>query len=279
MNESKVETFQTEAMKTTWTFRLRDVDAKVAANAASACINQLAELEAQLSRFRIDSDISRINELPAEQQLYINEVTHRCLLQAIEATALTQGLFDITLGSRTHEDSDSDSTAVAGQIQIAPDQPLVTCVEAGRKIDLGGIGKGFALDELAKTLKNHQIESALLSAGSSTLLAYGSHSWPIDLTGDENTTRLQLNNAALSASGTSIQGAHVVHPDRSVSDQRYTFKRIWLITENAALADACSTACLLMDEEEIQGFYASLDRKMVIHVESHENSIIRCILK
>ena len=277
MSDSKVETFQTEAMKTTWTFRMRDVDAKVASNAASACINQLTELEALLSRFREDSDISRINELQTGQQLYVSEITHRCLLQAIKATTMTQGLFDITLGSRTHNESDKDTITVIGQIQIAPDQPFVTCIKAGRKIDLGGIGKGFALDELAKTLKNHQIESALLSAGSSTLLAYGSHSWPIDLTGDEKSSRLKLKNKALSASGTGIQGAHVVHPERSVSSQRYSFKRVWLLAENATLADATSTACLLMDDEELKAFHSAFSTEYEIFSEAQADCSIQKI--
>ena len=62
--------------------------------------------------------------------------------------------------------------------------PAITCEEPGREIDLGGIGKGFALDQLKQLLTEWDADDALLAAGASSLLAFGPSAWPVDLTGE-----------------------------------------------------------------------------------------------
>jgi len=268
-----------EAMYTTFDLRLDCPDADRAQEAASACINQLETLEADLSRFRHDSDISRINALQAGDSLLISELTHACLLKAFAAQAMTAGLFDVTLGALTWPDGYGDDSAPhagGGQFEVAPDQPRVTCLAPGAQLDLGGIGKGFALDQLASTLDSYRIDSALLCAGASTLLAIGPESWPINLTGDGVTEKIALRGGALSASGIGIQGAHVVHPDCPDEEPPYIFKRVWLTASEAALADACSTACLLMADDEIDAF-ADAYPDMAIYVEDIDAPEIRQI--
>jgi thiamine biosynthesis lipoprotein len=253
----KLHCFSVEAMYTTFSLRLDCADKARAQEAASACINQLEILEGELSRFRHDSDVSRINQLQAGESLYISERTHACLLKAFHAQAMTAGLFDVTLGALTWPEGsgpDSEPFSPEGQLEVAPDQPRVACLTPGAQIDLGGIGKGFALDQLALTLASYQIKSALLCAGASTLLAIGPETWPIELTGDGVTEKISLQGCALSASGTGIQGAHVIHPDFLDEEPPYIFKRIWVTAPEATFADAFSTACLLMADDEIEMF-------------------------
>lgn len=168
---------------------------------------------------------------------------------------MTGGLFDVTLGTRIeHLKSDLDGSppAICGSLIIAPDRPFIQCDAPGREIDLGGIGKGYALDHLKQILIDWEIESALISAGGSTQLAHGPQPWPIDLAGDRNSLRIELSNQALSASGIGIQGSHIVHPD-GVDTPEYstTFKRVWLTDPCAASADAWSTAVMLMTPEQL----------------------------
>ncbi len=56
-----------------------------------------------------------------------------------------------------------------GRLTIHPDIAAVTCDEPGREIDLGGIGKGFALDQLRQILLDWGAEGGLLTAGASSL--------------------------------------------------------------------------------------------------------------
>ena len=263
--------FSCEAMHTTFNLHLECPDAARAADAASACFTQLEALESELSRFRHDSDISRINHLDANETVLISETVYNCLQQAFEAHAMTDGLFDVTLGAATWPEGygqGSPSDEISGQLELAPDRPMVRCIEPGRQMDLGGIGKGFALDQLATTLKAHQITSALLCSGASTVLAMGSQSWPIALSGDRGVATIGLQGCALGASGIGIQGAHVIHPDFPGEEPPYSFKRAWLTAPCAALADASATACLLMDDDEIKAFAERHRHAMTLYVET-----------
>jgi len=270
LDHPDLHTFSCEAMHTTFSLHLECTDAERAADAAGACFNQLERLESELSRFRHDSDVSRINHLKTGETLLISDNTYNCIVHSFDAYAMTGGLFDVTLGSTTWPKGyapGATSDGISGQLELSPDQPLVTCVEAGRQVDLGGIGKGFALDQLADTLASYQISSALLCAGNSTLLAIGPQTWPIALTGDAAVEKIGLQGCALSASGSGIQGAHVIHPDFPSEEPPYIFKRAWLTAPTASMADACSTACLLMTDDEIDAFADAHRDAMSIYVE------------
>ena len=246
--------FEHEAMMTTFSLRICAESEQVARGMSYECFDLIDSLENRLSRFVEGSDVHRINSMQAGETLYLTEPCYECLLQAIEASAETGGLFDVTLGTRVeHRKSGSKDPIppLQGKLIIHPDAPAISCDAPGREIDLGGIGKGFALDELRKLLLDWGAEGALLSSGASTLLAFGPAGWPIDLAGAKAATRITLRDGALSASGTGIQGSHIVHPDRGDDAGLYEYPRIWVLSPSAAQADAWSTAVMLMSPAEI----------------------------
>lgn len=243
-----------EAMNTTFTIRLLGMDEQSARSLAQLCLERIDQLEGQLSRFLEGSDVSRINALPAGETLYISEPCHECLLLAMQAAAQTHGLFDITLGKRIEhrkEGKDGPMPELEGRLKVHPDVPAVTCEEAGREIDLGGIGKGFALDQLRELLNEWEAGGALITAGASSMLAHGSQSWPIELGGAEG-ERIELQNACLSASGTGIQGSHLVHPWGDEAMPEKPCERVWVAAESAAMAEVWSTALMLIEAEEFE---------------------------
>jgi thiamine biosynthesis lipoprotein len=122
-------------------------------------------------------------------------------------------------------------------------------------IDLGGLGKGFALDEISQLYQEHSISNAFLDSGGSTFLAIGNESpeaegWPATI-GPYGV--IALKNEALSASGFEVQGQHIVDP-RTGAPVETDRQRTWVQTESAALADALSTATLVMSDDEIGEF-------------------------
>jgi thiamine biosynthesis lipoprotein len=268
-----------EAMNTTFQLRLRVPDASAASDMAKECFDHLDFLESRLSRFIEDSDISRINQLPAGETLYLSEFSHQCLLAALDAYSRTGGLFDITLGRRIEfrkSGEEGSLPPVVGQLTIHPDIQAVTCDAPGREIDLGGIGKGFALDRLKEILTDWGAEGGLLTAGASSLLAFGPDAWPVELTGDRESLRVSLFNESLSASGTSIQGSHIIHPGGDEAMPPSPCKRVWVTAPTAVLAEIWSTALMLLDPDLIPEFIAGDETVTAVHID--RNGVVENVL-
>lgn len=247
--------FMHEAMNTTFTLRLIGNDPDFLAGMARECFELLDNLETKLSRFIDGSDVFRINHMQAGETLYLSEPCHQCLLLAMQAHVQTGGLFDITLGTRIQHRKAKAGTPpppLAGRLVIHPDVAAITCEAPGRELDLGGIAKGFALDQMAALLLDWGVGSALLAAGASSLLAVGPQAWPVELAGALEARQLVLSNASLSASGTDMQGQHIVHPCGETTGETYLSDRVWAIARTATLAEAWSTALVLMSRDEVR---------------------------
>lgn len=270
--------FSHEAMHTTFHLRIRDLEETHARGIARMCFEHVDLLESRLSRYAEGSDVSRINRMAGGETLYLSDECHQCLLLALDASARTGGLFDITLGTRIEHRKTGrpgPPPPLAGKLIIHPDAAAITCEEPGREIDLGGIGKGFALDQLKLLLADWGVGDALLAAGASSLLAIGPQHWPIDLAGDSGCLRVELSNMALSASGTGIQGAHIIHPlDSDEAAAPLPSRRVWVEADTAAQAEIWSTALMLLDPRMIPDFVSGEPGVRSIHVET-DGSITR----
>jgi len=252
--------FTHDAMNTTFSLRFRGIDAGLARGLARECGDMLDLLEFRLSRFIEGGDVFRINRLQSGETLYLSEPCHQCLLLALDACQRTGGLFDITLGTRiAHRKAGAAGPAapLGGKLVIHPDAPAITCEIPGRELDLGGIAKGFALDQLQRLLGEWDAPDFLLTAAGSSLLAHGPTPWPVDLAGERQPVRFFLTNNALSASGTGIQGDHIVHPGGAEAMPASPCRRVWVVASTAALAEIWSTALMLVAPEEIPGILAS----------------------
>jgi len=263
--------FEHEAMKTTFSLRILGGSVETARGMALECFELIDSLENRLSRYVDGSDVAQINGMQAGETIYLSEPCHECLQIALDVYARTGGLFDITQGKRIEhrkEKADGPPPAIEGQLTLHPDAPAVTCVEPGREIDLGGIGKGFALDQLRKLLIEWGTEGGLVAAGASTLLAFGETGWPVDLASEKCARRLALANRALSASGTSIQGSHIIDPRGEESGSEAG--RLWVVAGTAAVADAMSTAVLLMQRGEMEEFLEVEDLVEAVFIDDGE---------
>lgn len=247
-----------DAMKTTFRLFVPGGDRGLVDSAVSEAFQKLEDIEGVLSRYAPGSDISRINAMEAGETLFLSDECDRCLRLAIEASAGTGGRFDPCAGTMIDAVKSGSGVAgtVCGVVSLDKHRPLVTCLEAGRVLDLGAIGKGFALERMGGILAAHGIADALLTSGASTILAMGSMDWPIDITHSAGPRRLNLRASALAASGNSQQGAHIVNPEDGTAAR--TFENVWVIHPRAPIADAFSTACFTMTPEEIADFTAHL---------------------
>lgn len=251
--------FSHAAMNCTFRLCLRGLPPRRAASLAREGIELIDSLEDKLSRYREGSDVWQINRMEAGEELFLSETTYACLRLAMGVTLSTGGRFDVTLGhaiDHLKTGQPGPPPPATGQLVLHPDRPVIHCQSPGRALDLGGIGKGFALDQLKALLTGWEVPAALLSAGNSTHLAFGADAWPVALTGDKAHHSLLLREQALSASGFGIQGVHLLSPDGHLPDP--SLKRAWVLHASAALADAWSTAVLLMDAPARQAARAAV---------------------
>jgi thiamine biosynthesis lipoprotein len=270
---SRFHAFSQDAMKTTFTLRIRSEEPEDAAGVAQEVFTELEYLESKLNRYLEGSDIWQINHMTEGQMLYISEPCYECLKLAMRAYQETGGLFDITVGKQIEhlkKGASGKPPEPAGRIAIDPERPAVHCLEAGRELDLGGIGKGFALDQLKQRMLDWGIEAALLSSGASTQLSFGDHIWPIELCGDRGTHVLKLQNMAVSASGTGIQGSHIVAPYANSID--YLYNRLWITHRSAAMADAWSTAVMAAEQGDLEEL--ALQQDIDLFVEDEEGNVV-----
>jgi thiamine biosynthesis lipoprotein len=272
---SRLLRFRHEAMATMFEIIIPEVDADetYASQASQAVFDEIDRLEDELSRFRATSDIWRINNLKAGQSTNIGLAANDCLSLAKAVHAESNGAFDITVGPLMNAFRNKDGTPrqppaeeeswVRSRVgmhlfDLDSDTGSVTSHCDFLLLDLGAVGKGYALDQAASLLADWSVPNVLLNAGDSTLMGLGAPpgetGWIVTV-GNEEKQALLLNNRAVSGSGFEVKGNHIMNP-RTMKPVPVKKERVWASAPTAALSDALSTAFMVMDKKEIEDFYA-----------------------
>ena len=157
--------------------------------AGEEALDELERLEAQLSLYRPESELSHINRRAAFEAVRVEPQLFRLLQRAQTISQQTNGAFDITAGPLIRcWGFMADSGAVPDQTEIDAARAIigfellelnasdltVRFQKQGVMLDLGSIGKGYALDRAAEILREAGIENALLHGGTSTTVVLGS---------------------------------------------------------------------------------------------------------
>jgi thiamine biosynthesis lipoprotein len=235
------------AMATYFEVRIAGEDRIYAAQAAQAALDLLDKLESCLSRFRANSDIAQIARLEPGEKMRLSQPAFDCLEIAKKMELATFGAFSATAAAMQTQTSPP-------QWHLLPEELAILCDSGRLHFDLGAIGKGFALDQMAELLRSWECLSFLLIAGGSSILAgdppQDTPGWSCGLGDDNAPQRFFLAHASLSGSGLAVKGNHILDPRTGQPAARQN--RVWALADTAAESDALSTACMVLSEPEME---------------------------
>jgi len=141
---------------------------------ARAVEDEARRIELKFSRYRDSSVVSEINRNAGRTPVAVDEETDMLIESALDLAAITGGRFDPTVGALRRA-WDFKSGRVPSQDEVSALLPLVNSAavsrrdrtvflrRAGMEIDLGGVGKEYAVDRAAELLRQEGIRAAIVS--------------------------------------------------------------------------------------------------------------------
>ncbi len=234
---------------------------------ARLALDEVDAIEATLTWFRDTSELQRVNRDAATSPVAAGPMLFALLELCRELHALTGGAFDPAstalsrawgfLERKPRLPSDAaieDARSRSGMDKVELDSATrsVRFSVPGVEVSFGAVGKGFALDRIAASLRERGLGRALVSAGGSSQRAWGDEDWELTLEpGRREIARLFLRDAALATSAAGeqhfvVEGRRYGHVlDPRTGRPAEGVRSASVVASEAAVADALSTACLV----------------------------------
>jgi thiamine biosynthesis lipoprotein len=142
-------------------------DESTAQRAASAALTEIRRLEGLLSTWIPTSDLSKVNAAAGREAVQVSSETMMLLKRSVEIAALTEGGFNIAVGPAVEAWSVTEGAKIPAESELARLRPLVDLSslqineragtvflsQPGMRLDVGGIGKGFAADQAVARMR------------------------------------------------------------------------------------------------------------------------------
>lgn len=238
-----------------------------------ALLEAVDEVDAQMSTWKPDSDLMRLNAAPVGKWVSVPERLKQVLRLGLEIGRASDGAFDIGMGDAVTAWGFGPEAATSARIRSAMDahrrpayEVLETCGNYVRKsapfaLDLNGIAKGYGVDRLAETLRDHGIAGALVGIDGE-MRALGlrpdGKAWTIAVEAPDPDRRtphsiLALQDAAIATSGdyrhwVEVQGrrlSHTMDPTRG-APLIASPASVTVVARTCAEADAWATALMVL---------------------------------
>jgi thiamine biosynthesis lipoprotein len=256
---------------------------ELAEDACTKAFARVAQLEDVMSDYRPTSELMRLCDQPVGMPVKVSDDLFRVMKASQELAAKTDGAFDITVGpivklwraARKTKQMPSQADlakardAVGWQkLKLDESHHTATLTVPNMKLDLGGIGKGFAGDEAIKALKANGLPMAMFEAGGDIVLGDAppdAKGWTIEIEQKipRGPNRLTLANCAISTSGDTEQFvqiggqrySHVVDPHTGIGLTNHFAATV--VAPDGMTSDSLSTALTVLGEKKAIGLLAS----------------------
>jgi len=249
----------------------------VADEACRAAFARVAQLEDAMSDYRPDSELMRLCAQAGGPPVPVSRDLFAVLSQGHDLAERSGGAFDVTVGPcaqlwrgarksgrlPTDEEWQAVSRLVGWQkMHLDPDAQTVQLAEAGMRLDLGGIAKGYALDQALVALREHGVTRALAVAGGDIAVGDpppGRKGWRIYVwQAAKGKRRLIVSNCGVSTSGDTeqfveIDGqrySHIIDPRCGLRYGEPILATV--VAPDATTSDSLATACVVLGQEKGQ---------------------------
>ncbi|HEV8375909.1 MAG TPA: FAD:protein FMN transferase [Candidatus Polarisedimenticolia bacterium] len=265
-------------MGTIFRFEAPGEDAREVGESLEAALDEVEHLESLLSNWRKDSELSLLNARAGRGAIPVGRELFDVLQASLRWARITDGAFDPALEPFTRAfrgGAPPGAHAAPGRewkrmrLEVRESSVLLP---RGTGIDLGGIGKGFALDRAAAVLEKRGIRAALLDAGGQ-ILALGSPpgepGWRIAVADPRDrghpALELVLRDVSAATSGNSERPGEILDPETGVPVAG-RFSATALAAE-ATAADALSTALFVMGPARGEAWARGRSDVLVVYLE------------
>lgn len=262
---------------------------EAAETAARAAFARIAELNAVMSDYDSDSELSRLSATAGSgRAVPVSADLWRVLARAQELARRTDGAFDVTVGpavilwrkarrDRTLPDPARLARARAAMgwryLELDAKNRTARLLRPGMKLDLGGIAKGYAVDEALKVLAARGVHHALVSGGGDLAVSNpppGRAGWRVEIAPPVTSPELpeywvSLRHAALATSGDVFQHveiggvrySHIVDPRTGLGLTNRS--QVTVVARDGLTADSLSTALSVLGPDQGRALADQLD--------------------
>ncbi len=248
--------------------------------ASDAGFAEIKRLEALMSHYKEDSDVSRINRYAGKNTVTVSPETIEVIETAKKISEISSGAFDITMGvfGKAWRFTKDDN---AGPIPPAKKdvEPLLTLIDykqiiidkitgtvklgkEGMRINLGGIAKGYIVSKAVGAIKTKGIKKGIVHAGGDMFIFNEIDNKPFKIgiqhprEKDKVIGTIDIFNGAVATSGDyerffikdGIRYHHIMDPKTGFPASKV--RAVTIVADNGTMADALSTAVFVMGLED-----------------------------
>ncbi len=240
----------------------------------TAGMAEFDRIESWMSTYRPDSEISRVNRLATREPVVVSSELFGIVQRSLELSVLSGGAFDITFDSvgQLYDFRAGVRPGAAAirhnlpaidyrHVVLDPQASTIRFTREGTRINLGGIGKGYACEVVAALLYKAGVRSGRVNAGGDTRLIGDRQGqpWMVGIrdpdADDRWVTRLALTNEAISTAGDyerffddqGVRYHHIINP--KTGDSARGVRSVTVIGPDATMTDGLDNAVFVLGPE------------------------------
>ena len=262
---------------------------------------RMREIENEMSKNIVESEVTKINKNSAKQWVEVSGDTFKVIEKALEYAKLTKGRFDPTIGplvdlwrigtseAKVPSEKEIENTKKLvnyKNLKLNKENNSIKFEKENMKIDLGGIAKGYAADEVRNIVKKAGIDSAYVNLGGNVLVIGGKEDgtpWKIGIQ-DPREARgsvmasLEIRDKTVVTSGNyeryfredGVLYHHILNPETG-KPTRNDLLSVSIISKDSFEADVLSTSAFILGRKEAYDFIKNQKGIEAIFVTKNNN--------